>query len=122
MTRDRQASGHRRALWQSHPMRAADTSVEDLEEFWERLQGPLGNALRMAGAIIKQRLDARGLELSDLSDDEMIDLLYSAFREARPAAISTSIVRRWKRRSTRWAKPWPRRGSIWLGMPRRQAR
>lgn len=64
-------------------MRAEDVTVEELEAFWERLQGPLGATLRMAGEIMAQRLTARGQEVSDL-DDAMLDLLWTAFREAAP--------------------------------------
>lgn len=66
-------------------MRAEDVTVEELEAFWERLQGPLGGVLRMAGEIMAQRLTAKGQEVSDLSDDAMLDLLWTAFREAAPS-------------------------------------
>lgn len=56
-----------------------------MEAVWERFQGPLGGALRMGGAVIRQRLDARGQTLSGLSDKEMIDMLYISFREAAPS-------------------------------------
>jgi hypothetical protein len=65
-------------------MRAEDTTVEDLEKFWESLQGPLGRALRDAGSIMNQRLEPRGQTLSDLSDIEMLELFAQAFREAAP--------------------------------------
>lgn len=83
--RDNLVYGHLRSLWQSCLMRAEDVTVEELEAFWDRLQGPLGAALRMAGEIMAQRLAARGQEVSDLSDDAMLELLYSAFREAAPS-------------------------------------
>ncbi len=65
-------------------MRRRQTTLEELEEFHDSLQGPLGRALRDAGIIMNQRLQARGLELSDLSDKEMVQLLTTAFREAAP--------------------------------------
>ena len=65
-------------------MRTRYTTVDDLEDFWAVLQGPLGRALRDAWSIVTQRLQAQSRELSDLPDHEMVDLLCVAFREAAP--------------------------------------
>ncbi len=66
-------------------MRASDTTVKELEAFWKSLQGPLGRALRDAGSIMNQRLEARGQELGELTDPELLDLLLGALRVAAPA-------------------------------------
>jgi hypothetical protein len=68
-------------------MRAEDPTVEDLEDFGERLQRPLGRALRDAGSIMNQRLEARGLALLDLTNTEMVELLFGAFREGGPQPL-----------------------------------
>lgn len=57
-------------------------TVEELEDFWERLQGPMGDLLRAAGVIIARRMAQRGVEWSDLSDVEVIDLLHAALLQA----------------------------------------
>lgn len=61
-------------------------TVEDLEHFWEMLQGPMGGLLREAGVIMARRLDERRLTWADLTDMQVMDLFHTAFLEAAPDA------------------------------------
>lgn len=61
-------------------------TVEDLEEFHEQLQGPMGTALRATGVILEQRMRERGLSWADLDDHQVVELFLSAFSEAAPDA------------------------------------
>lgn len=61
-------------------------AVEDLEDFAEKLEGPLGTALRSTGVILKQRMQERGLTWAELDDRQVADLFMSAFMEAAPDA------------------------------------
>ena len=61
-------------------------TVEDLEEFWEKLQGPMGVLLKKAGVIMARRLDERRRTWFDLDDMEVLDLFHAAFLEAAPEA------------------------------------
>lgn len=61
-------------------------TVEDLENFWEMLQGPMGGLLRQAGVIMARRLDGRQQTWADLTDMQVMDLFHAAFLEAAPEA------------------------------------
>ncbi|QTC92848.1 hypothetical protein [Brevundimonas goettingensis] len=65
-------------------MRTRETTVEDLEDFWTALQAPLGRALRDAWSILTERVEAQNRRVSDMPDQEMVELLCVAFREAAP--------------------------------------
>lgn len=70
-------------------------TLEELEIFAERLKGPLGVALREAGAILHRRMRERGLAWADLDDRQVGDLFMSAFIEAAPSAypqLDRSVV------------------------------
>lgn len=69
-------------------MKREPATVDDLEAFAERLEGPLGRALLAAGVIIERRMRERGLEWGDLDDQQVVDLFTSAFMEAAPHAYS----------------------------------
>ena len=60
-------------------------TVEDLEELWEKLQGPFGTLLRQAGTVMAERMSERKVEWSDLSDEEVMDLFHSAFLQVAPS-------------------------------------
>lgn len=60
-------------------------TVEDLEHFWEKLQGPMGVLLREAGVVMAQRMSERKVEWSDLSDEQVMDLFHSAFLQVAPS-------------------------------------
>ncbi|WP_313573520.1 hypothetical protein [Brevundimonas sp.] len=64
----------------------AHKTLEDLEDFAERLQGPLGTALRSTGVILERRMRERGLKWADLDDNQVADLFLAAFLEAAPDA------------------------------------
>lgn len=59
-------------------------TVQDLEDFHEKLQGPLGEMLRAMGEVMNRRLRERGSTWQDLSDPEMIHLFHAAMLEAAP--------------------------------------
>jgi len=61
-------------------------TLDDVEAFADRLEGPLGTALRAVGAIIERRLRERGQEWSDLSDVEVVDLFVTALMQTAPEA------------------------------------
>lgn len=61
-------------------------TVEDLEHFWEVLQGPMGGLLREAGVIMARRLEERRQTWADLTDMQVMDLFHAAFLEAAPEA------------------------------------
>ncbi|MGA0543692.1 hypothetical protein ACO2Q1_00290 [Brevundimonas sp. VNH65] len=65
-------------------------TVDDLEDFWDMLQGPTGGLLLQVGAIVGRRLDERRQALADLTDTQMLDLLHPAFLEAAPKAYPQS--------------------------------
>ncbi|AQR60825.1 hypothetical protein BZG35_03520 [Brevundimonas sp. LM2] len=65
---------------------AKAATVEDLEAFWDLLQGRMGMLLRLAGAVMAQRMEERKVEWSDLSDDQVMDLFHSAFMQVAPSA------------------------------------
>lgn len=44
---------------------------DELEAFHQRLQGPLGEALRQTGIIIERRLRERGASWDDLTDEQV---------------------------------------------------
>lgn len=74
------------SLCQPCAMKREEPTVEDLEAFAEQLNGPIGAALRSAGAIIERRMRERGLAWADLDDHQVADLFMSAFMEAAPEA------------------------------------
>lgn len=61
-------------------------TLEELENFWEMLQGPMGGLLRQAGVIMARRLDERRQTWADLTDMQVMDLFHAAFLEAAPEA------------------------------------
>lgn len=61
-------------------------TLEDLEDFAERLNGPLGDALRATGVLLERRLRERSLVWADLDDNQVADLFLTAFLEAAPDA------------------------------------
>ena len=63
-------------------MGTANITEEELEAFYQRLQGPLGEALRQTGVILERRMRDRGLSWDDLTDDQVADAFVSAFTEA----------------------------------------
>lgn len=62
-------------------MGTANITEEELEAFYQRLQGPLGEALRQTG-VLDRRMRDRGLSWDDLTDDQVADAFVSAFTEA----------------------------------------
>ncbi|WP_425985598.1 hypothetical protein [Brevundimonas sp. TWP1-2-1b1] len=66
---------------------------DELEAFHQRLQGPLGEALRKTGVILERRMRDRGTSWDDLTDDQVADAFVSAFMEAAPEAYPD--VDRW---------------------------
>lgn len=64
-------------------------SIEELEAFWEALQGPSGDLLRATGAIMARRIRERRADWSDLSDNHVLDLFLAAFLQAAPATYPT---------------------------------
>jgi len=71
-------------------MKREPPTVEDLEAFSDQLEGPLGVALREAGAIIERRMRERDQAWADLDDSQIVDLFLTAFMEAAPNAYSHS--------------------------------
>lgn len=69
-------------------MRKRQPTVEDLEDFAESLKGPMGDLLRRAGIIMAGRMDQRGVEWRDLSDQAVMDLFHAAFLEAAPSVFN----------------------------------
>lgn len=67
-------------------MKREPPTVEDLEAFSDQLEGPLGVALRAAGAIIERRMRERRQAWTDLDDSQVVELFLSAFMEAAPRA------------------------------------
>ncbi len=67
-------------------MKREPPTVEELEAFSDQLEGPLGVALREAGAIIERRMRERGQTWADLDDSQVVDLFLTAFMEAAPRA------------------------------------
>lgn len=65
-----------------------ETSVEDLEAFSEQLRGPMGVLLRKAGVIMARRMEQRGVEWTDLTDQEVMDLFHAAFLEVAPSIFT----------------------------------
>ncbi|WP_295042155.1 hypothetical protein [uncultured Paracoccus sp.] len=63
-----------------------DSTLEDLEEFAEQLNGPLGAVYRATGVILEQRMRERKLTWFDLDDDQLVDMFLIAFQEAAPGA------------------------------------
>lgn len=63
-------------------------TVEDLEDFWEMLQGPVGGLLRQAGVVMARRLDERQQTLADLTDQQMMDVFQAAVLESASHAYS----------------------------------
>lgn len=61
-------------------------TIEDLEDFWEMLQGSMGDLLREAGVIMARRLDERRQTWADLTDMQVMDLFHAAFLEVAPGA------------------------------------
>lgn len=61
-------------------------TLKDLEDFAERLNGPLGDALRATGVLLERRLRERSLVWADLDDNQVADLFLTAFLEAAPDA------------------------------------
>ena len=57
-------------------------TVQELEDFWRRLQGPLGGALRAAGEIIANQMRERAITWAALDDSQIADLFLAAFAEA----------------------------------------
>lgn len=62
--------------------RPHQATVQELEDFWQRLQGPLGAALRAAGDIIATQMRERDIAWDDLDDSQIADLFLAAFAEA----------------------------------------
>lgn len=62
------------------------TTVEDLEDFADQLEGPLGAALRSTGIVLERRMREEGLTWPDLDDNQVADLFLTAFLEAAPSA------------------------------------
>ncbi len=71
-------------------MKRDERTLEDLEVFSEKLNGPLGVALRAVGVIIERRMRERGQAWADLDDSQVVDLFLTAFMEAAPNAYSHS--------------------------------
>jgi len=67
-------------------MKRHPTTVEDLEEFAEQLEGPLGTALHSTGIALEKRMREEGLAWSDLDDNQVAELFLAAFVEAAPDA------------------------------------
>lgn len=67
-------------------MKRHPTTVEDLEEFADQLEGPLGTALHSIGIALEKRMREEGLAWSDLDDNQVADLFLTAFAEAAPDA------------------------------------
>lgn len=67
-------------------MKRLSTTVEDLEDFADQLEGPLGIALRSTGVALEKRMRDEGLTWSDLDDSQVADLFLTAFLEAAPTA------------------------------------
>ncbi|MEN5145580.1 MULTISPECIES: hypothetical protein [Brevundimonas] len=67
-------------------MKRRPRTVEDIEDFAERLDGPLGAALHSTGIALERRLREEGLAWADLDDDQVAHLFLTAFLEAAPAA------------------------------------
>ena len=65
-----------------------ETTVEDLEAFSEKLRGPLGVLLRKAGVVMARRMEQRGVEWTDLSDQEVMDLFHAAFLQVAPSVFT----------------------------------
>lgn len=63
-------------------MKESDPTVEDLEEHWALLNGPLRPVYEQAGAIIARKLRERDISLDDLSDLEMGAVLFTSLIEA----------------------------------------
>ncbi len=63
-------------------MPKSDPTVEDLEEHWALLNGPLRPVYEQAGAIIARKLRERDASLDDLSDFEMGAVLFTSLIEA----------------------------------------
>lgn len=61
---------------------------EDLHAFAERLEGPLGTALRSAHALIKDRMHRTGRDPSNFSKDEFLALFLEVFADAAPSAYA----------------------------------
>lgn len=68
-------------------MRSRPTT-EELEDFADRLQGPLGDALRSAGDLVAQRMEENGLGWDDLSERQIAELFLDAFARAAPEAFA----------------------------------
>jgi hypothetical protein len=77
---------------------------DELEAFHQRLQGPLGEALRKTGVILERRMRDRGTSWDDLTDHQVADAFVSAFMEAAPEAYPDV-----DRRSTKPSRSWPTR-------------
>ena len=69
-------------------MRKRQPTVEDLEDFAESLKGPMGDLLRKAGVIMARRMERRGVEWRDLSDQAVMDLFHAAFLEAAQSVVT----------------------------------
>lgn len=62
-------------------------TVEDLEAFYDRLQGPLGDVLRATGVVIERKMRDRGVGFSTLSDLEIVEIFNASFAEAAAHAF-----------------------------------
>ncbi|UQV19633.1 hypothetical protein MU852_07845 [Brevundimonas albigilva] len=74
-------------------------TVEDLEAFYDRLQGPLGEVLRTTGTVIERKMRERGVDFGALTDLEVVELFNASFAEAAartlpqidPVALEASL-------------------------------
>ncbi len=57
-------------------------TLEELEAFYDRLQGPLGQVLRTTGVIIDRKMRDRGIGLDSLTDIEVVEIYSASFAEA----------------------------------------
>lgn len=63
-------------------------TTEELEDFANSLQGPLGDALRFTGELVAQRMEEDGLGWDDLSERQIAELFLEAFARAAPEAYA----------------------------------
>ena len=62
-------------------------TVEDLEEFCDKLQGPMGDMFHALYRVMGRRMAERGLKWEDFSSQAMLDQFHSAMLEVAPSAF-----------------------------------
>jgi len=70
----------------NYQMRRQPT-VEDLEDFYDKLQGPMGDMFHALYQVMGRRMAERGVRWEDLSSQAIVDQFHAALLEVAPATF-----------------------------------